>query len=87
MFSGQMRQRRLRSAVAAQRVAVLGGDVWRQGRRGGQFAAILPLHGFHLASPPRKEGVAEQLTQQSILGEVVKELREVLQRGEIKQTF
>lgn len=84
-----MRQRRLRPAVAAQRVAVLGRDVRRQRRARGQVAAaataaaaLLHLHGLlAVGTARRQEGVAEQLAQQGILGEVVQELREVLQGG------
>lgn len=83
MLSSQVRQRRLRPAVPAQGVAVLGGDV--RGQRGGWGQlAVLALHGLHAASVARQEGVAEQLAQQSIWGEVVQELREVLQKAEIK---
>lgn len=90
MLSGQVGERRLGPAVAAQRVAVLGGDVRGQGGRRGQVAAVLPLHGLHAVLLPRQEGVAEQLAQQSILGEVVQELREVLRvkrskRRELRQ--
>lgn len=85
VLPGQVRERRLGPAVAAQRVAVLGGDVRGQRGRRGQVAAVLPLHGLHAVLLPRQEGVAEQLAQQSILGEVVQELREVL-RMKNKQT-
>lgn len=81
MLSGQVRQRRLRPAVSAQRVAVLGGDVRRQRRGRGQVAAVLPLHGLLVSFVPRQEGVAEQLAQQTIRGEVVKEFGEVLQKN------
>lgn len=50
---------------------------------GGQLAAVFPLHGFDSTPDPGQEGVAEELTQQGILGKVVQELGEVLQkRGE-----
>lgn len=81
-----MRQRRLRPAVAAERVAVLGRDVRGKRGRRGQVASVLPLHGLGAASHSGQEGVAEQLTQQSILGEVVQELGEVLHKGERKNT-
>lgn len=77
-----MRQGRLRPAVSAERVAVLGCDVRGKRGRRGQVAAVLPLHGLHAASHSGQEGVAEQLAQQSILGEVVEELGEVLRKGE-----
>lgn len=76
-----MGQRRLWPAVAAERVAVLGRDVRGQWGARRQVAAVLPLHGLHVAPPPGQEGVAEQLAQQqSILGQVVQQLGEVLRR-------
>lgn len=84
MLAGQVRQGRLGPAVAAQRVAVFGGDVGRERGGRGQVGAVVPLHGFHCASSPGQEGVTEQLAQQSILREVVQELGEVLQGGAIK---
>lgn len=82
LLSVEVRQGRLGSAVAAQGVAVLGRDVGGQRGGRGQVAHILPLHGLHSASHPRQEGVAEQLAQQGILGEIIQELREVLRREE-----
>lgn len=82
-----MRQRRLRPAVAAERVAVLGRDVGGQRGGRGQVAAVLALHGLRSASPPGQKGVAEQLAQQSILGEIVQELGEVLQKDRKKMLF
>lgn len=73
-----MGQRRLGTAVAAERVAVLGRDVGGQRGGRGQVAAILPFHGLHATPPSRKEGVTQQLTQQSILGKVIEKLGEVL---------
>lgn len=88
LLSGQVRQRRLRSAVATQRVAVFGRNVRRQrGRRGEFTVAILSFHGFLPTSPTGQERVAEQLAQQSILGEVIQELREVLQKRENMYIF
>lgn len=66
---------------------MLGRDVRRERGRRGQVAAVLALHGFPAASHSRQEGVAEQLAQQGILGEVVQELGEMLQdRREIFNT-
>ena len=87
VLSGQVRQGRLRPTVPAERVAVLGRDVRRERRRRGQVASVLALHGFPATSHSGQEGVAEQLTQQGILGEVVQELGEMLQdRREIFNT-
>lgn len=61
---------------------MLGRDVGGQRGGRGQVPAVLPLHGLHAAPPSGQEGVAEQLAQQSILGEVVEELGEVLQEEE-----
>lgn len=63
---------------------MLSGDVGRKRGRRGQVGVVVSLHGLHRVSPPGQEGVAEQLTQQSILREVVQQLGEVLQGGEIK---
>lgn len=61
---------------------MLGRDVGGQRGGRGQVAAVLPLHGLHAAPASRQEGVAEQLAQQSILGEVIQQLGEVLQTEE-----
>lgn len=61
---------------------MLGRDVGGQRGGRGQVAAVLPLHGLRAAPASRQEGVAEQLAQQSILGEVVQQLGEVLQTEE-----
>lgn len=82
-----MRQGRLRPTVPAERVAVLGCDVRGKRGRRGQVVSVLPLHGLHAASHSGQEGVTEQLAQQSILGEVVQQLGEVLRKREGKYGF
>lgn len=59
---------------------MLGRDVRGERGRRGQVASVLALHGFDAASHSGQEGVAEELAQQSILGEVVEELGEVLRK-------
>lgn len=73
-----MRQRRLWPTVATEWVAVLRRDVRGQRWRWGQVAAVSPLHDLHAVPHAGQKGVAEQLAQQSIMGEVVEQLGEVL---------
>lgn len=70
LLAGQVRQRRLWPAVAAQGVAVLGRDVRRQRRAWGQLAgdvaaaSLFHLHGpLAICAAGGQEGVAEQLAQ------------------------
>lgn len=84
----QMGQGRLGSGVSAQRVTVLSLDVRRRRRRRAQLLLLLLLLQVHHVAPPRQEGVAQELSQQRLLRQVIQELGEVLHRqNEIRNTI